>query len=47
MATEFTQEVDVNGIIWERFNAQHQADEINEIWPAADYKLNHKTEEKR
>ncbi|QCS48312.1 hypothetical protein FEK30_02025 [Picosynechococcus sp. PCC 11901] len=46
-ATEFTQEVDVNGIIWEGFNAQHQADEINKIWPAADYKLNHKTEEKR
>ncbi|ACB00460.1 MULTISPECIES: hypothetical protein [Cyanophyceae] len=46
-AVEFTQEVDVNGIIWERFNAQHQADEINKIWPAADYKLNHKTEEKR
>ncbi|MEQ1560902.1 MAG: hypothetical protein ABL933_18450 [Methyloglobulus sp.] len=30
-ATEFSKEVDVNGIVWERFAAQHQADEINEI----------------
>ncbi len=36
-ATEFSQEDDVNGITWERFNAQQQADEINEIWPQADY----------
>ena len=36
-ATEFSQDVDVNGIVWERFNAQHQADEINEIWSAANY----------
>lgn len=34
----FTQDVDVNGIVWEQFAAQHQADEINEIWPEADYK---------
>jgi hypothetical protein len=26
-----------NGIVWERFTAQHQADEINEIWPEANY----------
>ena len=37
MASEFTQETDVNGIVWERFTAQHQADEINEIWPEANY----------
>lgn len=36
-ASEFSQETDVNGIVWERFAAQHQADEINEIWPQARY----------
>ncbi|MDX1475201.1 MAG: hypothetical protein R3309_13600 [Reinekea sp.] len=36
-ASEFTQDTDVNGIVWERFTAQHQADEINEIWPQAKY----------
>ncbi len=28
--TEFSQDDDVNGITWERFNSQLQADEINE-----------------
>ncbi|MEM9451568.1 MAG: hypothetical protein AAGA75_23960 [Cyanobacteria bacterium P01_E01_bin.6] len=36
-ASAFTQETDVNGIIWERFNPQHQADEINDLWPQANY----------
>jgi hypothetical protein len=36
-ATEFTQDTDVNGIVWERFNADHQAKEINELWPEARY----------
>ena len=36
-ATEFSQDIDVNGIVWERFNAQHQADEINQIWSEANY----------
>lgn len=36
-ATEFSQETDVNGIVWERFTAQHQADEINELWSDAKY----------
>lgn len=36
-ATEFSKEVNVNGIVWERFTAQHQADEINEIWPETNY----------
>lgn len=36
-AMDFTQETDVNGIVWERFNVQHQADEINESWPEANY----------
>ncbi len=34
---EFSQETDVNGIVWERFSSQQQADEINEIWPEANY----------
>ncbi|WP_216900450.1 hypothetical protein [Synechococcus sp. CCY 9618] len=37
VASEFSQDTDVNGVVWERFTAQHQADEINEIWPAANY----------
>lgn len=35
---EFTQDIDVNGIVWESFNAQNQADEINALWPEANYK---------
>ncbi len=38
-APECTQEIDVNGIVWERFTAQHQADEINGIWTEANYQL--------
>jgi hypothetical protein len=34
---EFTKDIDVNGIIWESFNAGNQADEINETWPEASY----------
>jgi len=36
-ASSFSEEKDVNGITWERFSAQQQADEINEIWPEASY----------
>ncbi|MFW5442696.1 MAG: hypothetical protein ACKE51_00090 [Methylococcaceae bacterium] len=36
-ATNFSEEKDVNGITWERFSAQQQADEINELWPEASY----------
>ena len=36
-AAEFSTEIDCNGIIWERFAASHQAQEINEIWPSANY----------
>ena len=36
-AIEFTKDIDVNGIVWEQFNAQHQADEINKIWPETNY----------
>ena len=37
-APNFCEEIDVNGITWERFSAQQQADEINEQWPEANYK---------
>jgi len=32
-ASEFTQEVDTNGIVWERFNSKLQAKEIKDPWP--------------
>lgn len=32
-ATAFNQDVDVNGIVWERFSAEHQMEEIKAIWP--------------
>ena len=38
-ASEFTQDTDVNEIIWEQFSAQLQADEINKLWPEANYHL--------
>lgn len=37
LAREFTKDTDTNGIIWERFTAEHQAEEINELWPQAKY----------
>jgi hypothetical protein len=37
-AVEFTQDTDVNGIVWERFDDRQQADEINELWPETDYR---------
>ncbi len=37
-ASEFTNETDINGITWERFSAQQQADEINDLWPEAEYR---------
>lgn len=36
-APQFTSDTDVNGIVWEHFSAQQQADEINELWPEANY----------
>ncbi|NJK62790.1 MAG: hypothetical protein HC921_08990 [Synechococcaceae cyanobacterium SM2_3_1] len=36
-ATEFLSETDVNGILWERFSAEHQADEIRTLWPRTRY----------
>jgi hypothetical protein len=36
-ATEFSCETDCNGIVWEKFAASHQAQEVNGIWPDANY----------
>jgi hypothetical protein len=36
-APSFEQDTDVNGIAWERFTAAQQAQEINDLWPDADY----------
>lgn len=36
-AVAFTEDVDVNGIVWENFNAVHQADEIKDAWPNTIY----------
>ena len=36
-ASKFSHETDVNGIVWERFTAEQQANEINELWPDARY----------
>lgn len=38
-APEFSQSTDVNGIVWERFTAQQQAKEIDEIWPDSGYEV--------
>ncbi|QFT55263.1 hypothetical protein [Microbulbifer sp. THAF38] len=38
-ATAFTQDKDVNGIVWERFNAKQQAEEINNAWSNASYQV--------
>ncbi len=34
-ATDFSQTVDCNGIPWELFGTQQQAEEIQRIWPEA------------
>ena len=36
-APSFSSGPDIHGIVWERFQAQHQADEINALWPEAKY----------
>ncbi len=37
-AAQFATETDANGIVWEKFTAQQQADEINDLWPETNYK---------
>lgn len=34
-ASDFTESVDVNGIVWENFSAQQQEKEIIALWPKA------------
>jgi len=34
-ADSFSSETDCNGILWERFNTQVQADEIAALWPGS------------
>ena len=36
-AKSFSEEKDINGITWELFSAEQQAEEINELWPEANY----------
>jgi len=36
-ADSFSSETDCNGMLWERFSAQVQADEIEELWPNSGY----------
>ncbi|PCJ58833.1 MAG: hypothetical protein COA79_12240 [Planctomycetota bacterium] len=36
-ATRFCEEADCNGIVWEHFSAQQQADEINDLWKDTNY----------
>ena len=36
-AATFTAEPGPDGLIWERFTAEHQAHEINAYWPQANY----------
>ncbi|MEL6496753.1 MAG: hypothetical protein AAFQ41_16785 [Cyanobacteria bacterium J06623_7] len=36
-ASAMSSETDVNGVLWENFTAQQQADEIKEIWSEVDY----------
>jgi len=38
-ALHFSQDKDINGIVWENFSAKQQAMEINEIWPEAKYEI--------
>lgn len=37
-ATGFTADVDINDITWERFTADQQAEEINDLWPGTHYR---------
>jgi hypothetical protein len=36
-AVTFSEQKDVNGITWETFTAEQQAEEIEEVWPGTDY----------
>ncbi len=34
---EFSVDTDVNGVVWENFSAEQQADEIEAAWPGTGY----------
>lgn len=36
-AKAFSTDTDVNGIVWERFSANQQAQEIEDLWPGTEY----------
>lgn len=36
-AQKFESEKDLNGLLWENFSAEHQAQEIRETWPNTEY----------
>lgn len=36
-AAAFSTDIDVNGVTWEAFTAQQQAEEIEEFWPGTGY----------
>lgn len=38
-AADFTQSVDINGIVWENFTVEQQAEEIEETWPGRGYSV--------
>lgn len=38
-ASEFGTTTDVNGVVWERFTAQQQAEEIEAAWPGSGYRV--------
>jgi hypothetical protein len=40
-ATAFTTDADVNGIVWERFAAHHQDEEIHALWPGVSGETTH------
>ena len=35
--SEFSADIDINGITWECFTADQQAEEINDLWPDTHY----------
>ena len=38
-ASNFSEETDVNGLVWEKFSAEQQKNEINNLWGNADSKV--------
>jgi hypothetical protein len=36
-AVSFSHETDCNGVVWERFTAEQQAEEIENVWPGTNF----------